>query len=671
MFFAFVLLLFITLGGFVVTYFYDEDAPFFVRLCAGAVIGQVLFSLVSFVVGSFAGMSPALFALSAVISTLPLLAWTRQTIRTKIAADFSDFFARVRTFFLRPTLGQSIWSAVWVALLVFLWFFFDRAMLNINGGIGTGSPHNNGDLSFHLQAIYSFLDGQNFPPQNPSFAGAKFTYPFMADLVTAGLAAVGARISEAMFWQNMILIIALIVLLRHFTFKLTGNAFAANIAPLILLFDGGVGFASFIKHALESEAGMFGYLFQMVENYTIRSQSIWRWGNSLTTLFMTQRSLLMGLPLALIILTKIWEIFSQSKERETVENITLSPFHPFTLSILLIGLLAGTLPLVHAHSFAVVMGMTALLALMSLRRWREWFVFFAAGAVVSVPELLWAMLNTANKARNFIDWHFGWDNNGDLNYATFWLVNTGIFIPLLLLAVAWLIYKGLTVDKSVNAAETEPKIQNPKPEITLLLFWLPFALCFIVPNVVRLAPWIWDNVKVLIYWFVLSVPLVALILAQIWQRGQLGKLVTLGLLFILMFSGWLDVWRIATAQMEYTTFERDAVVLAREARQKLPVDAVIGSAPTHSSPAALMGRRWFLGFTGHVWSHGIDPAPRENILKEIYFGSPQAEKLLRENNIQYLVVSPQEFEFTVVNENFLRRFPTIAESGAFRLIQVK
>jgi hypothetical protein len=117
MFFAFVLLLFITLGGFVVTYFYDEDAPFFVRLCAGAVIGQVLFSLVSFVVGSFAGMSPALFALSAVISTLPLLAWTRQTIRTKIAADFSDFFARVRTFFLRPTLGQSIWSAVWVALL--------------------------------------------------------------------------------------------------------------------------------------------------------------------------------------------------------------------------------------------------------------------------------------------------------------------------------------------------------------------------------------------------------------------------------------------------------------------------------------------------------------------------------------------------------------------------
>ena len=32
----------------------------------------------------------------------------------------------------------------------------------------------------------------------------------------------------------------------------------------------------------------------------------------------------------------------------------------------------------------------------------------------------------------------------------------------------------------------------------LLLFYLPFTLCFIIPNFVKMAPWIWDNIKVFI-----------------------------------------------------------------------------------------------------------------------------------------------------------------------------
>ena len=34
----------------------------------------------------------------------------------------------------------------------------------------------------------------------------------------------------------------------------------------------------------------------------------------------------------------------------------------------------------------------------------------------------------------------------------------------------------------------------------LLRFYLPFTFCFIVPNLVKLAPWGWDNIKVLFYW---------------------------------------------------------------------------------------------------------------------------------------------------------------------------
>ncbi|MEP6925139.1 MAG: hypothetical protein ABI954_11790 [Pyrinomonadaceae bacterium] len=682
MFFAFILLLLITASGIAVTYFYDRDLPFFGRVCAGIVLGQVLFALVGLAFGCLIGMSPNIAVLSALVTALPLLALTQKQIKNSAQADFFVFLESIKNFVLHPVLGRAIAVAIYIWLIVLLWMFFERAMLNTAGGIGTGSPHNTGDISFHLQAIYGFLNGQNFPPQNPSYAGAKFTYPFMVDLVAAMLTIVGAKISQAMFWQNMLLVIALIGLMHRFTFKLTNNKFAAQIAPLILLFSGGFGFLLFFSSALESSSDFFDLLMKMPDNYTIRSESSWRWGNSLTVLFMTQRSILLGLPLALIILTKVWEIFSNSKlkiqDSKLSENITEKrtisifnfPFLILNYQTIIVGLLAGTLPLVHAHSFAVVMGMTGCLALMSWRKWREWASFFIAAAVVSVPELLWAMKNSASKIGNFFNWQFGWDSF-NTNFVLFWLKNTGFFIPLLIAAIIFLIVKSLKL-KSQTSNEESLEDQLPASNhLKLLLFWLPFALCFIVPNVARLAPWIWDNIKVLIYWFTVSIPLVALLIAQIWQEGKSGKILTVALLIGLTLSGWLDVWRIASKQMEYQVFSRDAVLLAGQARQKLAPDAIVMSAPVFYSPAALMGRRWFLGFTAHLWTHGIDAVPRENQLREIYRGGANSERLLLENNIGYIVVSPQEYEYTVVNDNFLNRFPIVAQAGEYRLLQVK
>ncbi len=54
--------------------------------------------------------------------------------------------------------------------------------------------------------------------------------------------------------------------------------------------------------------------------------------------------------------------------------------------------------------------------------------------------------------------------------------------------------------------------------ITLLLFYLPFVFCFVVSNVAKLAPWEWDNIKVLIYWFIGSIPFIALALAWAWEK---------------------------------------------------------------------------------------------------------------------------------------------------------
>ena len=86
--------------------------------------------------------------------------------------------------------------AYYVFFLLLFWFFFERAMIETGRGILTGASQNLGDLPYHLGAIFGFTDGQNFPPQNPSFSGARFTYPFIADLLTAFFVKLGAGIPD-------------------------------------------------------------------------------------------------------------------------------------------------------------------------------------------------------------------------------------------------------------------------------------------------------------------------------------------------------------------------------------------------------------------------------------------------------------------------------------------
>src|SRR6185503_20170308 len=107
-------------------------------------------------------------------------------------------------------------------------------------------------------------------------------------------------------------------------------------------------------------------------------------------------------------------------------------------------------------------------------RWREWFAFFAVASAIAIPQLLWSTLHSSVDASSFFAFELGWDR-GNEHPVVFWLKNTGLFIPLIATAIL-LKTNGYLVGKRV------------------LLFYLPFTLCFIVPNFLKMAPWIWDNI---------------------------------------------------------------------------------------------------------------------------------------------------------------------------------
>lgn len=670
MFLALTLILLLTFSSIALTYVFDREAPLWARAAMGAGVGQALFGTAGFVVGSLIGMNAGTILISAVIACLPLVLFRRKTIRRQFDADLAAFKSEVKNFFARFPLEKAAGAALYVGLFALLWFFFERAMIVKAGGIFIGSSNNLGDLPFHLQGIYGFTDGQNFPPQNPSYAGSKFTYPFIVNLAVAMYIKLGAAVEDALFWQNLTLIFSFVALLHYFTFRLTGSRIAAHIAPLLFLFSGGLGFVGFFLEAVKTEKGIFGLLMDLQNDYSLRPDTTWRWGNTLTVLLITQRSMLIGLPFALVILNGLWTIFTaEPQKRRDGEKADLNSLLIRFFPALALGFLAGLLPLVHAHSYAVLMGMAGLLALLNLKNWKQWAAFLISGTIFGAFELLWAMTGTANRAESFVAYQFGWDK-GDENFFWFWFKNTGLFIPLLLAAVALLAMK---LKSKLQNSESEQEAENSKFKIQnskLLLFWLPFALCFIVPNFVRLAPWIWDNIKVLIYWFLLSIPLVAWLLGLIWRRGNLGKAVAAALIFVLTCAGFLDVWRVASRAFEHQVFAKDAVQIAEQIRQKTAPHSLIMTAPTYNAPVVLTGRRWFMGFTGHLVSHGIDIREREEVLRRIYGGTPDAKNLIEKYGINYIIVSRQERETVDVNDAFFRQFAVVAEAGDYRVYQV-
>jgi hypothetical protein len=282
--------------------------------------------------------------------------------------------------------------------------------------------------------------------------------------------------------------------------------------------------------------------------------------------------------------------------------------------------------------------------------WRAWLLFFAIAVPAALPEVLWLAHTGGVNTRSYLAWQPGWDH-GTHNVLWFWFVNAGPFLLALAAVLFW----------------RSPKLKLPE---TLVRFYAPFALCFIVPNLIRLAPWVWDNIKVLYWWYIASTPLVALLLAKWWQQRSAWRwLAPLGLLTIVL-AGGLDVLRVVTDTSEQQEFTAEGVAIAKVISQHAAPRAVVLHAPTFDTPVFLTGRRSLLGFPAWMWSRGLDYSLRYNDIQSIYLGGLDAHDLLRRYGVDYVLVGPAERSTFRVNEYFLSQYKKLAEIGPYRLYQV-
>jgi hypothetical protein len=384
--------------------------------------------------------------------------------------------------------------------------------------------------------------------------------------------------------------------------------------------------------------------------------------------------------LTIFVLTFLWKIFSNEAEspaggflneagttkqheitRKDQDSKNPRSAFPIPQSALLIGFLAGTLPLIHLHSLAVLFIVTACLFIAKPDKWRDWVSFGVGVCIVAVPELAWALTGTASRTSEFFSWWWGW-NKGDTDFFWFWFINTGITIPVIIAGILYL----YSPRRRKNASSDE----NTRAQ-DLLLFYIPFLFCFILCNTARLAPWEWDNIKILIYWFIGSLPFMAIFLAWMWRENTTLRIVSMVCLIVLTSSGALDVWRTVSGQTKIQIFERKAVLAADQIKAKTEPGSIFLNAPTYNTAIALTGRNSVMRYSGHLGSHGIDYRQRDADVKSIYAGTRDADKLHSEYNVGYVLISPEQKAMMPVNEDFFKKFPVVVESGDYRVYKTE
>src|SRR5215510_6634895 len=281
------------------------------RIAIGSVLGMAALSWVAFLTAMAIGLNSTSIGVTVAIFATGLTIQLRFIDRGRIAAALRE---------CGLSLGGCVYYVAWAALLAWL---FSRVVIFYPDGMRTAPANNYGDLPFHFSVITSFAYGENMPPQNPIFAGMKFTYPFLIDFLTAFFIRCGADWRSAFFVENIALALALVRLIEALTLKMFNNIIAARIAPVIFLFNGGLGFTNFFREFGAQSGGLLNFLSHLPKTYTMNNELALtlgnvplRWGNVFTTLLIPQRSMLFGLPFVTMIIG-LWWMAVGKEDKET------------------------------------------------------------------------------------------------------------------------------------------------------------------------------------------------------------------------------------------------------------------------------------------------------------------------------------------------------------------
>ena len=587
------------------------------RLAYGTLLGAVAVTTADLLLALAFGLSLAtvLAGLAAALAASAPGWWIG--VRGHARAEFVDALDRWRR--------REPWP-LW-ALLALCWPFtlaiLARTYRLSADGLVTGGAWSYADWAAHLTYAGSFAFGHNFPPEFPVDPGHRMAYPFMVDLLAAGLVPLGTSLTSALVLSSGLLALAFPAVMYLAGVRLVRSRGAAAMAVLVFTLSGGLGFLRLLDDVRRSGPGAIPRINYLLTQDLDRNI---QWLNPVLAWLLPQRSVLFGFGLALLVMAVLWVALHQAQPGRGGQ------WTPFAFA----GVVAGLAPLFHLHAYGTIVALSLFWAVFSPRR--EWLAFLAPALVLGAPAVLW-MVGGGAASIHLQPWWLA-DTGGHRDGPVwFWLQNTGLLVPAMAVAFLW---------RGVLPAG-------------VALHLAPIWLWFVVPNFVVFQPWDWDNTKFFAYWALFGALPVGALLVRLVRLGLGARLVAYGLTAVLLLSSAVDLARAVGSDVMSAQFaDAGGLQVAAWARDHTDPRAVFLVAPAHNEPIpTLAGRRVVAGYGGWLWTYGLpDWGQRTGDAQHMLRGDPGAELLLRRYGVDYVVIGPQELGSEQASSAF---FDSVAE----------
>ena len=520
-----------------------------------------------------------------------------------------------------------------------------------------------GDLSLHL-AVATSIVGAKFPLHNSLMLGATMAYPYLSDSIASTLILFGTELNNAMFLTGTLMMTLVFAGYALLCMQLCRRRGAAVLAFFLLFLNGGLGFLYTIDATVEgySVTTLWDNIRTVLTGYyqTPTNQpdphNI-RWVNIICDMLVPQRGILGGWTMLMPALNLLIPPLCQKQKH--------SP-----RAIVLLGLFAGGLPLIHTHSYLALVLFSAGACLYCVlteqeNRWqafKPWLIYGAIAAALSLPQLIAFTFVQATGSDHFLRFQFNWCNNRGGNglvdtYLWFYIKNIGLPYLLILLALC-------------QRKKGDEVRQNRLIASGAFLIYLIAEFILFQPNE-------YDNNKLLYVWFLLCLPMAADYAMEIFERLRgLGgrRLIAAGFLMTCFLSSGLTIARECVS--DYHAYSAVDVETAEYIKENTPEHSVWLTGNQHLNPvSSLAGRTILCSSDLYLYYHGFNTGERRAEIAAFYQNPAENLDLLGKYQVEYIYVSPYErsdSQYTLNEEALESLFPLVFETrgGHNRIFEV-
>lgn len=457
------------------------------------------------------------------------------------------------------------------------------------------------DFSANLPLIRSFSWGNNFPPQDPLFAGEPTRYHIFFYLVVGLLERIGFPLDFALNLPSAFGFFGFLVMIYLLAKLLFKSRFVGILSVVLTLFNSSFSFLEFFKiHPLSwqtlSEIFSNKY-FPSFGPYDGKTVSAF-WNLNIYT---NQRHLAAAFGL---ILGVVFLIVKPEKKRQSLSFVSAS----------LVGLMVAFLPFIHTVGFGMALVVIACLFLFLPRQRKPLLVSLSLAALIGLPQIF--LIQPGGFESNFRlrPGYLIADRLSFFNFFSYWAANLGL--GLLLIPLGF--FKANRLAKKV-----------------FLSFWL----LFLIGNLFQFSPEIAANHKFFNLFLVAGNLMISLAVYFVWKKRVWGKILGLGLIFLVTFSGIIDFFPI----------KNDSFITISDApknpdvvwiKKNTPPQAIFLNSFYVYHPASLAGRPIVLGWPYFPWAGGLDAGQRDAFRKEVLeaknISKTEICQKLKANKIQFV-----------------------------------